>query len=355
MHEWILVLDNANGHSVEVEGFKEQLSRSTKGRVLITTRNRRFAFSMVQASDIVDMPAMNSNDAKQLLDASSVRMLGNEHSGDADLVQYLGYHPSAILQAARYMNTNYLSSSELVASLENGTIPLPAVLGLDSTTIANPGSLALDLEQSTTGTIIARYLSLLSCLDHSHLSSELLSRVACTSEEKHAVSLMKSYYMLRPASLQSFLQLDSLIAKLVIAVFPKRADRCQIVVSALDIVAQLLMHSTDGRQHQSTGQDFAHALCVLHALIRFTAETEVLPATVATAVVVATGVCRHLVLAGRASEAIGIIEQLFLWGQFSPSFQQIVQQTRRCISKRWVARAGICRHAKRVIRPVSAQ
>ncbi|KAG9193988.1 hypothetical protein G6011_04023 [Alternaria panax] len=313
LHEWVLVLDNADARSVEGARLTEQLSRSTKGRVLITTRDRHFAFSVAQASNVIEIPAMSIADAKQLLAANSVRRIDND-SGSADLVRYLGYHPSAIFQAARYMTTHYLSSSQLVASLRTGMISLLAVLDLDPTTMTNPGSLFPGLEHTTMATTVARYLSLLSCLDHAHLDNYLLSTIACTPEVKQALALMKSYYMLRPASLRPFLQLDDLVAKLTIAVLYQRADRCQNVVSALDIVAQLLALSADGRQHRPLGPDFEHALCALRALAKFTTEAEVSSATVATAVAVGTEVCRHLVLVGRASEAIDVVEQLLSWG-----------------------------------------
>jgi hypothetical protein len=117
---WLLVLDNVDDDAVlstpqtsasmaQVSGGDAQLRRplsaylpqSENGAILITTRTRSVATTLVEARDAIVVNPMNDTDAVTLLKKKLEKPTGD---GDLqELAQILEYVPLAIVQAAAYI------------------------------------------------------------------------------------------------------------------------------------------------------------------------------------------------------------------------------------------------------------
>jgi tetratricopeptide (TPR) repeat protein len=122
--DWVLILDNAD----HLDGFlgtgKEEKSISIaqyiprRGRILITTRDRRFQGSIAAAKDGMCVELMSGQEAESLLLKSVPEHLVQQNLANAfmisELVEELGYLPLAIAQAAANIVDQQLSFAEYV-------------------------------------------------------------------------------------------------------------------------------------------------------------------------------------------------------------------------------------------------
>jgi len=107
--QWLLVLDNADDINMwadkrESGGLIQYLPKSKQGCIIFTTRDREVAV-MLAHQNVVEVPKMNEEAAKELLQKYliNVDLAQNQQDVNALLVQ-LAYLPLAIVQAAAYIN-----------------------------------------------------------------------------------------------------------------------------------------------------------------------------------------------------------------------------------------------------------
>ena len=127
---WLIILDNADDQKVFfglriVNAIRcgpplfLYLPQTSKGRVIITSRNRNAAFRLSNAPElIIDVSPMGAEDAKNLLK----RKLPHDQSSDTEimkLLETLEHLPLAITQAAAYIGMNHtrLTVSKYLAYL----------------------------------------------------------------------------------------------------------------------------------------------------------------------------------------------------------------------------------------------
>jgi len=144
-HEWLLILDNANdldgflGRVPSSRGNDEEMSIARflprHGRMLITTRDRRFQGTVAAANDGMKVEIMTEEESKQLLIGSVPGYLIQEGSDTMNqaiqLIEELGYLPLAIAQAAANILEQQLTLAEYVSFYEDkkermGLMQVPA-------------------------------------------------------------------------------------------------------------------------------------------------------------------------------------------------------------------------------------
>ncbi|PVH95139.1 hypothetical protein DM02DRAFT_691373 [Periconia macrospinosa] len=129
---WLLILDNADdmdaflGRHVnpnEDNGLSISQFLPRQGRMLITTRDRRFQGTVGAASDGLKVDSMSEKEATELLLACIPGYLIREHSNTISqaqqLVQDLGCLPLAIAQAAANIVEQQLTLDEYVSFFQN--------------------------------------------------------------------------------------------------------------------------------------------------------------------------------------------------------------------------------------------
>ena len=92
---------NANSHALR-QHLSRYLPASSHGSVLVTSRTRRAAMHIVEASDIILVKPMDHAAAQALL----YKKLGDIHYRDEDITELataLDYMPLALVQAAAYI------------------------------------------------------------------------------------------------------------------------------------------------------------------------------------------------------------------------------------------------------------
>lgn len=126
-NEWLLILDNADdldtflGRSTtpDEEGLSIGRFLPRHGRMLITTRDRRFQGIVAAANDGMKVDSMSEEESKQLLMGSIPGYLIREGSDTMDqakqLIEELGYLPLAIAQAAANILEQQLTLAEYVS------------------------------------------------------------------------------------------------------------------------------------------------------------------------------------------------------------------------------------------------
>lgn len=128
--QWLMVLDNADDESVlfdeswlsSLPGHSKNLfsclPRSTRGRIIVTTRDRRIGDKLVSNTNIVDIFTLEVNEASKMLRSSMPDTAWNEDSA-RKLVSNLEFLPLAIIQAAAFIRQNGISIDEYIQSLDS--------------------------------------------------------------------------------------------------------------------------------------------------------------------------------------------------------------------------------------------
>jgi tetratricopeptide (TPR) repeat protein len=123
--DWLLILDNAD-HLDQFLGTSSESENSSsisqcvprRGRILITTRDRRFQGTVAAASDGMCVDLMSEEEAEALLMKSIPQHLVKRQGANSfmakELVEELGYLPLAIAQAAANIVDQQLSFAEYV-------------------------------------------------------------------------------------------------------------------------------------------------------------------------------------------------------------------------------------------------
>ncbi|MCJ1390022.1 hypothetical protein MMC18_002880 [Xylographa bjoerkii] len=127
---WLLALDNADDTAAFFTEKSEQSSKeadaskplsrylpsSQKGRILITTRDRRVGERLANRESPILIFPMTSSEAEALLRSKTLPNVWSDKAA-AELLEELAYLPLAITQAAAFISENGVSMSEYVSIL----------------------------------------------------------------------------------------------------------------------------------------------------------------------------------------------------------------------------------------------
>jgi tetratricopeptide (TPR) repeat protein len=196
--EWLMVLDNADdaatffgnrsAGAVQERGILESLARylpqSSKGSILVTTRDKRVGERLADREKPIEVFPMNASDSMQLLRSR----IAEDDWSDVDamrLIEELAFLPLAITQAAAFISENSLTVSEYLELLDTGDADLKDLL---SEHLEDPRR-DLDTENSVMRTWklsfdqiskgkprAAQILSLMAVLDHGGAPRVLLRK-----------------------------------------------------------------------------------------------------------------------------------------------------------------------------------
>ena len=139
--EWLLIVDNADDEAaffanksrdfVQELGASKPLARylpkSTKGSVLVTTRDKRVGQRLAGREKAIEVLPMTAQDSKDLLQSR----IAEEDWDDADamrLIEELTYLPLAITQAAAFISENGITISEYLELLDTSETELKDLL-----------------------------------------------------------------------------------------------------------------------------------------------------------------------------------------------------------------------------------
>ena len=139
--EWLLIVDNADDEaaffanksreSIQELGTLKPLARylpkSTKGSVLVTTRDKRVGQRLAGREKAIEVLPMTAQDSKDLLQSR----IAEEDWDDADamrLIEELTYLPLAITQAAAFISENGITISEYLELLDTSETELKDLL-----------------------------------------------------------------------------------------------------------------------------------------------------------------------------------------------------------------------------------
>ncbi|KAK7908877.1 hypothetical protein PG985_016180 [Apiospora marii] len=119
MDPWLLILDNADDSLMffdpQTTGSEDELRQyipqSPQGAVLVTTKNMKTAVAICDPDNIVDIPAMTSQQSLDLLQ----KRLGGQYATDPkvhELLDSLEYLPQAVTQASAFIKHNTIEVAE---------------------------------------------------------------------------------------------------------------------------------------------------------------------------------------------------------------------------------------------------
>ncbi len=142
---WLLILDNADDtemffpkpvldsspdENISTTGLASYLPRSSKGSILITTRNKILGKDLANGNMPTEIEHFTPEDAEILLRAK-VPQDRWEETDASKLVEALGCLPLAITQSAAYVSNYNVSLKEYFAEVENDDLNLKDYLSED--------------------------------------------------------------------------------------------------------------------------------------------------------------------------------------------------------------------------------
>jgi hypothetical protein len=194
--QWLLVYDNADdidmwiskpgsgsGTAQESGGLIDYLPRSKQGSIVFTTRDRKAAVKLAQ-ENMVEIREMNKELSVLLLQKCLVNsdLVKNEQDAIA-LLKELTNLPSAIVQAAAYINENEITLAEYLLLLEQQEEEVIDLLSEEFQdlgryrNIKNPVATTwlISFEQiRRRDALAADYLSFMCCIDPKDIPQSLL-------------------------------------------------------------------------------------------------------------------------------------------------------------------------------------
>jgi hypothetical protein len=124
--QWLFILDNADdvdlwfspkSHSPAASRLAQYIPQSPRGRVLVTSRNRKTAVRM----NVDHLPNLGELDADTAAELLRKWLPGRDPADEShnvqQLLEELAYLPIAIVQAAAYISENGISLAEYMALL----------------------------------------------------------------------------------------------------------------------------------------------------------------------------------------------------------------------------------------------
>ena len=133
---WLIVLDNADDEDTFFSkktdpSVVNHLPRSSKGYILITTRDRRVGERLAGGEKAIDVEPMANLEAEQLLQSKVAEARRFDQTKRRDLLKLLGCLPLAISQAAAYISENNITIEEYLETLSEEAFGIQDLLDQD--------------------------------------------------------------------------------------------------------------------------------------------------------------------------------------------------------------------------------
>lgn len=205
---WLLVVDNADDvdmffGSSEFGTVNQYLPESDLGLILFTTRSRKIAVS-IAAGCVIELPELDSSDARHLLKTSLLPANTHNERELTDLSKELVYLPLAIKQAAAYINSTGESITKYLNILR-GTNQEPFNLICrefhDPTRYTGPpnsmGSICLEsFNQICRSHTAAKLLCFISCIEPKMIPQSMLLPLESKEQITHTLNTLCDYAFL---------------------------------------------------------------------------------------------------------------------------------------------------------------
>jgi tetratricopeptide (TPR) repeat protein len=203
--QWLLILDNVDEVDMWYTELKPYLPKSPRGCVICTTRNRKVAFKIAEAPNIIEVSGMDEETAMQLL-AKSLGIddpkLSDSRQDALKLLEQLTFLPLAIVQAAAYINENGCGLSEYLSLLEAQEQEVVELLSEDfeddrryddtKNPVATTWLISFQHIQRA-NPLAAEYLSFMSCVDPKDIPQSLLPPAQSRKKEIDALGMLDAY------------------------------------------------------------------------------------------------------------------------------------------------------------------
>lgn len=229
---WMMVVDNIDDESILNGPSLELIPQNTNCSVLFTTRNKKLASRLATAHNIIQVAALDSNEAKDLLlDCMGLTELGEK--GDADVTELLGcleYLPLAITQAGSFIfnetssvsaylklyNTSEDEKIRLLSDEESAQVH-SSFQGLNSSLKSAPVAVTfmISFEQiQKIDSFAGEILSFMGCLAPQGIPRSLLPSAhdpTCAVKVSKALGLLKAYCLIAADSGDQIFDMHSLV------------------------------------------------------------------------------------------------------------------------------------------------
>ncbi|KAL5357901.1 hypothetical protein BJX96DRAFT_163384 [Aspergillus floccosus] len=182
--------------------LEDALPESERGRILITTRNRKLAVELA-SSDTIPIPDVIQETALKILEKSLVdQTLLRDRETAVTLLTPLTFLPLAITQASAYINKNCLNMSTYLEPLQEKEPDIVDLLSEDFRDagryrdIQNPviTTLLISFEQiQRQNQLAADYLSFIACIDSRNIPYSLVPPSISKKRKVDALGLLSSY------------------------------------------------------------------------------------------------------------------------------------------------------------------
>ncbi|KAH7075013.1 kinesin light chain 1 [Paraphoma chrysanthemicola] len=208
--EWLMIVDNADDPAVILGTLTDDtgtarlddyLSRSDKGRILFTSRNRKVAADLT-LSRVLALEDMGKDEAKELLARRVMKQeLVSDKIAIGELLELLTYLPLAIVQAAAFINSNGVSASDYLSLFRHASQEAELLSEefedagryreLDST-IARTWHISFE-QIRTQDPLAAEYLSMIACFDRTNIPKSLLAFKGSLVQQVKAIGTLTGY------------------------------------------------------------------------------------------------------------------------------------------------------------------
>lgn len=208
---WILVFDNADDSAFWLADNRAKpdhpllfdlLPKNRRGSIIFTSRDATLA-SRLASPHVLHLSHVGEIVGKQLLNNYlDDRKLLNNESDTTALLQWLGYLPLAIVQAATYINENAMTLGQYLSLLNSQDGDAVQFLSRDFNDFGRYGNgmnpiattwLVSFAQLRERNPLAVQYLSFISCLDWKNIPLTLRPSTGSAQDDLEAVGALKSY------------------------------------------------------------------------------------------------------------------------------------------------------------------
>ncbi|RMZ77324.1 hypothetical protein DV736_g6698, partial [Chaetothyriales sp. CBS 134916] len=208
--DWLMIVDNADDPEVLMSGadgdlgsvrLLDYLPHNERGKIIFTTRSRKAASDLTQAS-VLELQDMDKVEARQLLEQRITKQtfLADERAVD-ELLETLTCLALAIVQAAAFINSNDISVSEFISLVRNTGTEIdmfgekfedPSRYREMDSTIAKTWYISFEQIRKQ-DPLAAEYLSFMACIDRINIPQSLLPPKGSLLQRIKAIGTLKGY------------------------------------------------------------------------------------------------------------------------------------------------------------------
>ncbi|KAG8162876.1 hypothetical protein KVR01_007354 [Diaporthe batatas] len=229
---WVLVFDNADdvdmwtgdntaSDQTSSKRLLEYIPRSTTGRVIFTTRDRKVGVKLAH-QNIVEVRNMAESTAAQMLRNSLIRkeLVDSQQAETKAILAWLTHLPLAIAQAAAYINETGIAISDylsLVSCQEETVIELlteefedDARYSDSKNPVATTWLISFQMIQQR-NPLAADYMYFMACIDHKDIPKLLLPPGASPKKEVDAIGTLSAFSFITTRPEDAALDLHRLV------------------------------------------------------------------------------------------------------------------------------------------------